>query len=540
MAILFLWGLFCFIGFRWVVSDLQSGQVFEHSIADKAFQQHLKRIKPIFFVSLGCLILVSSLFAVRLSKDLTKPVVRLTGLADEISQGNLDVDIAFGQHVNCWEIKHCRKNECAAYENREVQCWFVDGTPCEGYEPRFPQKLGQCRQCEVYHAHRGDEIVQLADSFKHMAYKLKTSQKDLKGAYNLQKCLIENSFDGIIASDMNGVILIFNRVAEQLTGFQDDEVVGKKTWRNFFYPDLLEEIHKPLLDDGSTVLQGFPPRESVIFRRDGNLVPVWVGGVSLTVKEQDVGRVVFFHDIREVKRLRQNLIDSERMAAVGQTVASISHSIKNILDGLRGGVYVHQHGQELNDQEKKNLGWEMIHKNIDIISELVIDLLNYSKDRQLEFQRYSPNKLTREVCMIMERKAESRNIQLIHREDDQTKEAIFDPYAMHQCLLNIVSNAIDAIPPDRQGRVEVTTFRDGENRLCFKVLDNGVGMNREIKDKILKGMFSTKGSKGTGLGLLVVQKIIQEHQGKLEIDSKKGEGSEFLVSLPYLASTFPA
>jgi signal transduction histidine kinase len=111
---------------------------------------------------------------------------------------------------------------------------------------------------------------------------------------------------------------------------------------------------------------------------------------------------------------------------------------------------------------------------------------------------------------------------------------------MHQCLLNIVSNAIDAIPPDRQGRVEVTTFRDGENRLCFKVLDNGVGMNREIKDKILKGMFSTKGSKGTGLGLLVVQKIVQEHQGKLEIDSKKGEGSEFLVSLPYLASTFPA
>ena len=278
IAILLLWGLFCFVGFRWVVFALQSNldSEIEHAgpgIAGKAFQQHLRTIKPIFFVSLGCLILLSSLFALRLSKDLTKPVVRLTGLADEISQGSLDVELDFGQHVNCWEIKHCRKSECAAYENREVQCWFVDGTPCEGYEPRFPQKLGQCRQCEVYQAHRGDEIVQLADSFKHMAYKLKISQKDLKGAYNLQKHLIENSFDGIIASDMQGVILIFNRVAEQLTGFQDDEVVGKKTWRNFFYPDLLEEIHKPLLDDGSTVVQGFPPRESVIFRRDGELVP---------------------------------------------------------------------------------------------------------------------------------------------------------------------------------------------------------------------------------------------------------------------------
>ena len=629
LAVLLFWGLFCFIGFRWLVFDLQSRQALDHyqrlghflvqaagpmlskgdlegadrlfdkvlldhghlkyvsvvdengrtlakggrgenpasrqgfsrdetirdilipvaegrrklgnlrlGVAESAFHQHLRKIQPIFFGSLGFLILLSCLFALRLSRDITKPVARLTGLADEISQGNLDVDISFGEHVNCWEIKRCIQTECAAYENTNVQCWFVDGTPCEGYEPRFPQKLGQCRRCEVYQAHRGDEIVQLADSFKHMAYKLKISQKDLKGAYNLQKCLIQSSFDGIIASDTQGVILIFNRVAEQLTGFRQDEVVGKKTWRNFFYPDLLEEIHKTLRDDGSTVLQGFSPRESVIFHRDGQFIPVWVGGVSLTVKEQDVGKVVFFYDMREVKRLRKDLIHSERMAAVGQTVASISHSIKNILDGLRGGVYVHNHGQEQNDEEKKKLGWEMIHRNIDIISELVIDLLNYSKERQLDFQRYSPNKLIKEVCMIMERKALSRNIQLIFVEDHQTKEAIFDPFAMHQCLLNLVSNAIDAIPQGRQGNVVIKTFRDEEGRLCFKILDNGTGMKREIQDRIFKGMFSTKGSKGTGLGLLVAQKIVKEHRGKLEIASEEGKGSEFLVSLPYLSATF--
>ncbi len=508
-------------------------------ILDRAFQRHIKSLQPIFLGAMGCLILVSSLFSLRFSDDITRPLARLTQLSDEISQGNLEVDINFGKHVNCWEIKHCRQTSCAAYENREVQCWYVDGTPCEGYEPRFPQKLGQCRRCEVYQAHRGDEIVQLADSFKHMAYKLKTSQNDLKNAYNLQRHLIQSSFNGIIASDVHGKILIFNRVAEKLTDFNEQEVVGKKTWRNFFYPDLLGEIHKPLLGDGSTVLQGFSPRESVIFKRDGSFIPILVGGVSLTHKEQEVGHVVFFLDIREIKRLRNDLIQSERMAAVGQTVASISHSIKNILDGLRGGIFIYNHGKDENDSSKKRTGLDMIEKNIDIISELVVDLLNYSKERQLDLQRYDPNKLIKEVAAIMGRKAESRQIELFCQGSKQIDEVVLDPFAMNQCLVNLVSNAVDAIPPDQSGRIVITAFREGNNRIGFKVKDNGTGMNRDTHEKILKGMFSTKGSKGTGLGLLVVQKIVGEHQGILEVVSEKGKGSEFTVYLPHIPSLNP-
>jgi len=376
--------------------------------------------------------------------------------------------------------------------------------------------------------------VQLADSFKHMTYKLKESQEELTRAYNLQKCLIQSSFDGIVASDVNGVILIFNRVAEQLTGFSEEEVVGKKTWRNFLHPDLRKEIRRALPGDDRTVLHGFTPRESVIFHRDGKFAPVLIGGVSLTHEAREAGYVIFFYDLRELKRLRRDLIQSERMAAVGQTVASISHSIKNILDGLRGGVFIVNRARENNDPDKRKLGWEMIEKNIDIISELVIDLLNYSKERQLDVQRSHPNKLLRDVCSIMRRKAESKGAQLVCEGDETIEEAFFDPFAMHQCLLNLISNALDAVPQDREGRVVVKAFRDGEDRLCFKVLDNGRGMSPEVQSKILKGMFSTKGSKGTGLGLLVVQKVVKEHQGTFEVESEEGKGSVFTVSIPCL------
>jgi len=87
------------------------------------------------------MILVSFLIARHFLIYATKPIVTLTRIADEIALGNLDIDILFGTHVNCWEIKKCLHKDCVAYTNTAIQCWFVDGTPCEGYEPKFPEKL---------------------------------------------------------------------------------------------------------------------------------------------------------------------------------------------------------------------------------------------------------------------------------------------------------------------------------------------------------------------------------------------------------------
>jgi signal transduction histidine kinase len=107
-----------------------------------------------------------------------------------------------------------------------------------------------------------------------------------------------------------------------------------------------------------------------------------------------------------------------------------------------------------------------------------------------------------------------------------------DSYSLHQCLMNLVSNAIDAIPPERPGHIAIRVESQNEHGIIFEVSDNGVGMNEEIKKKAFQGMFSTKGSKGTGLGLLVINKIVSEHGGTVEVSSKINQGATFRIWLP--------
>jgi len=125
------------------------------------------------------LIVVGFFLTLFLSKYITSPLSILTRLADEISRGMPGFE--FGRMLQCWEVENCNKTTCPAYGNTDIMCWYVDGTLCK-VEPsgKFPEKLDMCRDCRVYKAHVGDEMIQLADSFKHMVYRLNISEKEIK------------------------------------------------------------------------------------------------------------------------------------------------------------------------------------------------------------------------------------------------------------------------------------------------------------------------------------------------------------------------
>ncbi|MBW1719330.1 MAG: hypothetical protein JRJ43_07165 [Deltaproteobacteria bacterium] len=128
---------------------------------------------------LASVVIVGVFLFIFLSKFVTKPLSNLTRLSDEISYGKTDLD--FGREVKCWDIEKCTKTDCPAYGNTATMCWYMDGTLCFGQPSgSFPEKLEECRQCEVYKTHVGDETVQLADSFKHMVSKLDISEKEIK------------------------------------------------------------------------------------------------------------------------------------------------------------------------------------------------------------------------------------------------------------------------------------------------------------------------------------------------------------------------
>ncbi len=505
-------------------------------VATRSMDALVNKIMTLYLGILAAIILVSFLIARHFLIYATKPIVTLTRIADEISLGNLDMDILFGKHVNCREIKKCRRTDCAAYTNAAIQCWFVDGTPCEGYEPKFPEKLKGCRNCEVYRTHKGDEIVQLADSFQHMIYMLKTSQEEIKSSHEFQRNLIQNSLIGIIAADEEGEIKIFNRVAENITEYNKAEVIGKATLDVFFSKEVSKMINRPLIFDYGLELRGFKPMESEIWNKRNEPIPVKLSGINLYEEGKHLGKVFSFQDMREVNRLRQDLIQSERLTATGQAVASISHAIKNILDGLVGGVHVYKMGSRKNDEKRIKNGWRMIEKNIDLISELVLNLLNYAKKRDPIFQKCDPRTIVEDIAGTMESKIREKNIELVTEYNGEFDNTYLDSYALHQCLMNLFSNAIDAIPSGRQGKIGLRIQSENEHGIIFEVSDNGVGMSEEMKKKAFQGMFSTKGSKGTGLGLLVIRKTISELGGTLDVDSEENKGTVFRIWIPHHSS----
>ena len=237
-----------------------------------------------------------------------------------------------------------------------------------------------------------------------------------------------------------------------------------------------------------------------------------------------------------VRDKTKKLVEAERLAAVGQTVTDLAHAIKNIAGGLKGGAFVLEKGIELSHQKYLMQGWEMIKGNVDKITNLSLDLLNYAKGTELNYQLADPNKPAREVVHLMAPLAKEQGIDLSIELERNLKEIYFDPDLIHRCLLNLVTNAIDACrSEDSDNEIKKVCLRTRKKRgwgVEFQVVDNGSGMKNEIKNKIFKRFFSTKGSAGTGIGLMATKKIIDALQGVITVKSKENVGSEFIIRIP--------
>jgi len=262
------------------------------------------------------------------------------------------------------------------------------------------------------------------------------------------------------------------------------------------------------------------------YRELSQRVKYWV-----TVKVEVEGRLT------KIRQLEKELIQSERLAAVGQTVASLAHYVKNILFGLKGGVYLVNEALKEDETDSLKDGWDLVESNMGRISGLVLDLLEYSRERKPEYEKCFPNEIADDVCKLTQESAKEYSIEIIKDFDPSMGEAVMDPKGIHRCLLNLVSNAIDACIYDsneeKKWVVEVRTILEDDGMVKFEVSDNGCGMDEEVKKKLFTSVFTTKEGRGTGLGLLNTQKIVQEHGGTMTVNSQPGEGSTFIIRLPY-------
>jgi signal transduction histidine kinase len=231
-------------------------------------------------------------------------------------------------------------------------------------------------------------------------------------------------------------------------------------------------------------------------------------------------------------RLLAERLKSERLAAVGQTVASLSHSIKNILQGMRGGADVVELGMRKNNMKVLQNGWEIVQRNQERIYQLAMNMLTFSKQRRPEVQLTSLSELLDEIAQLVQKPFDDKQAMLLVDVAADTPPVPIDPNGIHQALLNLVHNALDAVEPET-GVVSMRCEYDADACLVrLRVADNGEGMSSEQTRRLFVPFHSTKGLKGTGLGLVVTKKIIDEHGGTLDVASTPGEGTTFFIELP--------
>jgi two-component system NtrC family sensor kinase len=368
--------------------------------------------------------------------------------------------------------------------------------------------------------------------------KIDAATRELQRRSSFQINLIRSSNDGIVATDKDLKIVIFNPTAKKIFGYTASETINKMKASELFPSELAADLQAAL--NGKNDGKDLTWRETTIESKAGETIPVRFSSTILKENHQAVGTVAFFQDLREIKRLEKELLKSERLAAVGQTVAGLAHGIKNILHGLKGGSYLVDIGINRGETEKLKKGWDMIKRNIARTSNLVMDLLSYSKVREPEFAACLPNEIAADVCSLLQDKARENDIKLVKHFDDSIGEVFMDPDSIHEVLLNLMSNAVDACLFDedtaKDFQVDLKSAREKDNVIRFEVRDNGIGMDEDVVKKLFTSFFSTKGHRGTGLGLMVTRKLIEEHQGTIDVKSRPGKGTTVTVRLPYKQS----
>lgn len=378
---------------------------------------------------------------------------------------------------------------------------------------------------------------QLEDYTKNLELKVAEATEEIRRRSRFQKLLIQSSNDAIVAFDHEWKVVVYNPECGRIFGPKPADVVNQMCIDDLYTEELVRELKEQAR--GKKHNKTTPWHERTIELQDGTRIPVRYATNVLHERGEFVGIVNFFQDLTEIKRLERELVQSERMAAVGQTVSGLAHYVKNILIGLKGGSYVVDVGIKKNDTEKLKVGWETIKKNINRVSNLTQDLLTYSKERQPEFEFCRPNEIVEDVIELLADVAASKQIRILKELDSGLGEVAADPRTIHRSLLNLISNAVDACVEDedrtKDFQILVRTFVE-DGRFCLEVTDNGCGMDDQVRAGLFSPLFSTKGGKGTGLGLLVTGKLVEEHKGRIDIQSSPGQGTTFIIRLPLAES----
>jgi signal transduction histidine kinase len=233
-------------------------------------------------------------------------------------------------------------------------------------------------------------------------------------------------------------------------------------------------------------------------------------------------------NITEIRQLQDHL------SSLGLKISSISHGIKSLLTGLDGAMYLLETGLEKDKTERVREGWEDLKSIVHRVRKLVHNILFFAKERELKRDRIDALNFAEDVAATLAPKLKAKGIAYVCDFDTSLGEIEIDAGVVRLALINILENALDACLDDKTQKSHKIVFRvrQDKKQVIFEIEDNGIGMDRETRESLFTLFFSSKGDKGTGLGLFIADKIIDRHAGKITVDSTPAKGSRFRITIP--------
>jgi signal transduction histidine kinase len=232
--------------------------------------------------------------------------------------------------------------------------------------------------------------------------------------------------------------------------------------------------------------------------------------------------------------IREKTELQDHLSSLGLMISSISHGIKGLLTGLDGGMYLLESGFAQKSEKRIQEGWDVIKLMVERIRKMVLDILYYAKERDLKWERIDALSFAQEVANVLVPKMSDHDIEFEKKFDTQLGKFEVDAGYIHSALINILDNAVDACTLNSKKRTHKISFYVGQDKhyIDFEIIDNGIGMDSETQEKIFTPFFSAKGEKGTGLGLFIAKKIIEQHGGNITVKSNLGKGTRFKIRIP--------
>jgi len=364
----------------------------------------------------------------------------------------------------------------------------------------------------------------------------KQMEKELKEAHDFLNKIIKSSPNAIMATDIKGNIIIWNRAAEEALGYTAEEVIGRMSIRQIYPEGMAKKVMKMMRSPGYGGVGKLTSYPMVYVRRDGEILE---GNLSAAIiydaQGKEIASVGIFVDLKErldmerkLRETEEKLLHSEKLAAMGKLTSQIAHELNNPLYGIMNTLELLK--TEIPTQSKRRKILDMALSETVRLTELLRKMLSFSKPDEEEKQPTDINTILDEILLLVRKQLQENSIRISSSFADDLGKVYASRNQLRQVFLNMISNARHAMPDG--GTLTIKTMVKGDN-IYIETTDTGIGIREEDINKIFDAFFTTKdGVKDVGLGLSVCYGFIKEHGGDIRVSSNRGSGTTFTIILP--------